>query len=128
MNDVVVLVSRLLLSVIFIVAGIGKLGAGYEATQGYMQAMGVPGMLLPLVIVAELGGGLAIAAGFLTRLTAAGLALFCVVSGLIFHFDLGDQTQSIMFMKNLAIAGGFMLLALQGAGRYSVDARRSVSP
>ena len=116
------LIGRLLLAAIFIVAGYGKVG-GYAATQGYMEAMGVSGSLLPLVIFAELGGGIAIALGFLTRLAALGLAIFSVASAFLFHGGSADQVQQIMFMKNLAMAGGFLILVANGPGRLSLDAK-----
>lgn len=121
MNALSTLAGRFGLSLIFILSGVAKLGAGYAGTQGYMEAMGVPGALLPLVIAAEIGGGLAILAGALTRWAALGLAVFSVASAFLFHFDLGDQGQFINFMKNLAIAGGFLVLAAHGAGKFSVD-------
>jgi putative oxidoreductase len=121
MNALSTLAGRFGLSLIFILSGVAKLGAGYAGTQGYMEAMGVPGALLPLVIAAEIGGGLAILAGALTRWAAVGLAVFSVASAFLFHFDLGDQGQFINFMKNIAIAGGFLVLAAHGAGKFSVD-------
>jgi putative oxidoreductase len=117
------LLGRILISVIFLLAGLQKIG-GYEATQGYMAAMGVPGAMLPLVIALEVGGALAIIAGYRTRLFAFLLAGFSIVSALLFHRALGDQTQFIMFMKNLAMAGGFLFLVARGAGDWSLDARR----
>jgi putative oxidoreductase len=114
-------VGRALLAAIFISAGIGKIGA-YAGTQGYMESMGVPGALLPLVIALEIGGGLAVLLGWQTRLSAFLLAGFCLVSAVIFHADFGDQMQSILFMKNLAIAGGLLTLFDSGAGAWSVDA------
>lgn len=122
MKDTTTLLGRLGLSLIFILSGVAKLGAGYAGTQGYMEAMGVPGALLPLVIALEIGGGLAVAAGLLTRWAALGLAVFSVASAVLFHFDLGDQGQFINFYKNIAIAGGFLVLAAHGAGRLSLDA------
>lgn len=116
------LAGRVLLSIIFVVAGFGKIG-GYEGTQGYMEAMGVPGMLLPLVIVLELGGGLAIIAGWQTRIIAIALAGFCLLAAFIFHLDFADQMQSILLMKNLAIAGGFLVLAAYGPGAFALDNR-----
>ena len=110
---------RVLLSLIFILAGWQKL-TGYEATAQYMAAMGVPTALLPLVILTELGGGLAILLGLQTRLVALGLAGFCIISGLIFHGG-ADQMQQIMLMKNLAMAGGFLALVLFGGGKLSLD-------
>lgn len=121
MNNLSNLVGRFGLSAIFVLSGFAKLGAGYEGTQGYMEAMGVPGGLLPLVIFAEIVGGLAIAAGLLTRWAALGLAVFSVASAFLFHFQLGDQMQFINFFKNIAIAGGFLVLAANGAGKFSVD-------
>jgi len=125
MDKVSQLVARIFLGHIFILAGLSKIGA-YEGTQGYMDAMGVPGVLLPLVILFEVGGGLAIVAGWKTRWIAIALAAFSVISAAIFHNNFGDQTQMIMFMKNIAIAGGFLLLASHGAGAYSLDNRRSL--
>lgn len=122
MKDAIVLVARILLAFMFIIAGWGKLGAGYAGTQQYMATMGVSGALLPLVIFAELGGGLGVLFGALTRLAAAGLAAFCILSALFFHTDFANQTQSIMFMKNFAIAGGMLMLAVHGAGAWSLDA------
>jgi putative oxidoreductase len=124
MNNAIVLVARILLAHIFVLAGIGKLGAGYAATQGYMEAMGAPGMLLPLVIALEIGGGIALIIGLFTRWVALAMAGFCVLSALIFHLDFSDQTQMTMLMKNLAIAGGMLLLYVHGAGALSVDAKR----
>ena len=121
MNNLSNLVGRFGLSAIFVLSGFAKLGAGYEGTQGYMEAMGVPGGLLPLVIFAEIVGGLAVAAGLLTRWAALGLAVFSVASAFLFHFQLADQMQFINFFKNLAIAGGFLVLAAHGAGKFSVD-------
>jgi len=116
--------GRVLMAIIFVMAGVGKI-ADYAGTQGYMEMMGVPGALLPLVIITEVGGGLAIILGFQTRLVALALAGFSVISAIIFHADFGDQTQMIMFLKNIAIAGGFMFLVAHGAGAYSLDNRKN---
>ena len=88
-----------------------------------MTAVGLPSALLPAVIAAEALGAIAIAVGWRTRITAFLLAGFTLVSALIFHNDFGDQVQSVMFLKNVSIAGGFLLLVANGAGRLSVDAR-----
>ena len=117
------LVARILLSHIFIMAGISKI-TGYAGTQGYMESVGVPGMLLPLVIILELGGGLALLVGWQTRLVSYAVAAFTVIAAVIFHSNLADQMQMIMFMKNFAIAGGLLLLAEHGAGAYSLENRK----
>lgn len=119
-------IARLLLALVFLLAGISKI-SGYADTQGYMEAMGIPGALLPLVILLEAGGGLAIILGWQTRLVAVALALFSLAAAAIFHNNLADQMQLIMFTKNIAIAGGFILLAVHGAGGYSLDNRRNLS-
>lgn len=122
MEKYVNLAGRILLAHIFLLAGVNKI-TGYSGTQGYMDAMGVPGMLLPLVIILEIGGALALIAGWQTRLAAYALALFSIVSALIFHSNLGDQMQMILFMKNWAMAGGLLVLAANGAGAFSLDNR-----
>jgi putative oxidoreductase len=116
------LVSRLMLALIFVLAGWSKIG-GFAGTQKYMESQGVPGMLLPLVIAVELGLGLLIAVGYKTRLAAIGLAGFTLVAGLLFHFKPADPMQMTAFMKNVAITGGFIVLAITGAGGWSLDAR-----
>lgn len=119
------LASRILLAYIFIMAGYGKIGAeAYAGTQGYMNAMGVPGMLLPLVILTELGGGILLLIGFQARLVSFLLAGFTLLSAILFHYQPADQMQMIMFMKNLAIAGGLLLITQYGAGAFAVDKRK----
>ncbi|MGD9021848.1 MAG: DoxX family protein [Lysobacterales bacterium] len=114
--------GRILISLIFVTSGFGKISA-YAGTQQYMEAMGVPGALLPLVIALEILGGLAVMLGWHARIAAFLLAGFSLLSALLFHFDFSDQLQSIMFMKNLSIAGGFLLIVAFGAGAYSLDRR-----
>lgn len=124
MNNAIVLLARLLLAHIFLLAGISKI-TGYAGTQGYMESMGVPGALLPLVIALEIGGSLALIFGFFTRWAALALAAFCVASAVIFHRNFAEQMQMILFMKNFAMAGGMLLLYVHGAGAFSLDARRA---
>ncbi|WPC06713.1 DoxX family protein [Pseudomonas benzenivorans] len=123
MNNAIVLLARLLLAHIFLLAGINKIG-GYAGTQGYMESMGVPGALLPLVILLEVGGGLALILGFLTRWAALALAGFSVAAAVIFHTNFDEQMQMILFMKNFAMAGGLLMLYVHGAGAISIDAMR----
>ncbi len=115
-------VGRLLIAVIFFMAGFNKVFS-YTDTHGYMEAMGVSGGLLPLVILIEVVLGLAVIVGYKTRLAAIGLAGFSLVAAVLFHADFNDQMQMTMFMKNFAIAGGFLLLTAHGAGAYSLDNR-----
>jgi putative oxidoreductase len=115
-------IGRVLLALMFLVAGLNKI-SGYAGMQGYMESMGVPGMLLPLVIALEIAGGLALMLGWHTRLTAFLLAGFTLLATAIFHSNLGDQTQMLFFMKNLSITGGLLLVVSHGAGPYSIDNR-----
>ncbi|MCX8958201.1 DoxX family protein [Erwinia psidii] len=120
LENISFLIARILMPILFIVAGWGKI-TGYVRTEQYMEHMGVPGFLLPLTILLELGGGLAILLGFLTRFTAIFTAVFAVITAFIFHIDFSVEGNSINFMKNLTIAGGYLLLFITGPGAYSVD-------
>ena len=120
LNAALIIVARVLMAWIFIGAGLSKLGAGYAGTQGYMASVGLPGELLPLVILLEIGGGIALVLGFQARMAALALAIFSIVSAFMFH-GAADQMQQIMFMKNLAMAGGLLAFTVFGAGRLSLD-------
>lgn len=112
-------VGRFLLVAIFIYSGIGKI-TGYAATQGYMEAMGVPGFMLPLVIILEVLGGIAILFGFKARWIALLMAGFSILSALIFH-PFSDPEQQNNFLKNFAMAGGFLMIFSHGPGAFSFD-------
>lgn len=116
------LIARIFLAILFIMAGIGKL-TGAEATAGYFGALGIPlpGISVYLVGLFELVGGIAIVAGYQTRIVALAFAVFSIASAVLAHTNFADQTQMIMFMKNLGLAGGFLLLWVHGAGGMAVD-------
>lgn len=114
------LFGRILLSSLFILSGTGKITA-YAGTQQYMDALGVPGGLLPLVILFEVGAPLLLIVGFKTRLSAILLAGYSLMTAIIFHFPLADQMTFLMFWKNVSIAGGFLVLAGAGVGAFSLD-------
>lgn len=114
------LAARILIGVLFIVAGAGKLG-NVEGFTGYLTSGGLPAVLAWPAIIFEIVLGVALIAGFQTRIVALLGAGFCVLAGLLYHFDLADQNQTTALLKNLAIAGGFLMLAAHGAGRYAVD-------
>jgi putative oxidoreductase len=115
------LLARAMLAYIFVVEGVGKI-AGYAGVADYMQSHGVDGRLLPLVILTELGGGLLILFGLKTRWAAIWLCGFCLLTALFFHLA-PDQT--IELQKNVAMAGGFLTLAILGPGAWSIDAWRA---
>ena len=117
------LAGRVLLVILFLLAGFSKIG-GYAGTQAYMQSAGVPGALLPLVILTEIGGSVLVVLGLWTRLAAFLLAGFSLLAGVIFHHGVGNEIQQLMLLKDISIAGGFLVLVAHGAGPWSVDARR----
>ena len=116
------LAGRGFLAVLFLLSGLGKIGA-YGATATYMSSVGVPSVLLPVVIATEVFGAIAIILGWHTRVTALLLAGYALLTALVFHTNFADQTQMIMFLKNVSIAGGFLLLVSHGAGPLSLDRR-----
>jgi putative oxidoreductase len=121
-NPYVHLLGRVLLALIFIVAGVGKI-SDPAGTAGYMQSVGLPGFLVWPTIALEVLGGIAIIIGFQTRIAAFALAAFTLAAAALFHTNFADPMQSIMFMKNLSMAGGLLLLAASGATAWSVDKR-----
>jgi len=127
-TSIIPAIGRVLMATIFVMSGIGKLAAP-AATMGYIASSGLPLPMLALVvaIAVELGGGLLLALGVQTRLVAAGLAAFSIVTGLAFHHAVGDQNQMIHLLKNIAMAGGLLQVVAFGAGAYSFDNRRAVS-
>src|SRR5919198_1433571 len=127
MNNVVVLIGRILLAAIFILSGFGKL-SDISGTAAYFQMYNLPAGAATAVGAGliELLGGVSILVGFQTRIAAWVLAVFSVATALIAHMNWADMMQLINFQKNLAMAGGFLVLATYGPGALSVDARRGV--
>lgn len=126
LQNLTTLAGRAMLATMFLVAGFGKIGA-YGATQAYMESFGIPGLLLPAVIGLEIVGGLAVLLGIQTRIAAVGLAGFTLLAAAIFHSDFAQPMQSILFMKNLAISGAFLMLAAQGPGAWVLAPRLGFS-
>ena len=125
-SDLLALLGRLLMSVLFLMSGIGKITAA-DASIAYIASVGLP---MPpvsntLAIFVELGGALLLIVGWQTRLVGILLAGFALVTALIFHRDFADQNQMVHFLKNIAVMGGFLQLAAFGAGKYSLDGRRA---
>ncbi len=118
-------IGRILLSLIFIISGLNKLG-DHAGTVGYINSVGAP---MPetaywIAVIIEVGFGLALLTGFKARIAAAGLAAFTVAAAMLFHSNFADQMQMIMFMKNITIVGGLLLVVAHGVGGYSIDNRR----
>lgn len=119
--------GRLLISLIFIIAGLTKI-TGYSGTVAYMESQGLPGALLPVVILTEIGFGILVLIGFKTRIAAFFLAGFCLLTAIVFHSNFAEQIQQILFLKNIAIAGGLLFLVAHGPGILSVDNRQRSTP
>ena len=122
-SNIAALLSRIFLALIFVLAGLNKL-QDQAGTVAYMGMGGVPALLYWPTVALELVGGLLIIVGFQTRIIALALAAFCIVSAALFHSALGDQGQFVNFFKNIAIAGGFLALVVNGAGGWSIDGRK----
>ena len=128
-NAILSLLSRILLAVVFIPSGLAKFG-DIAGTAGYIGSAGIPAgtAMAWLAAIFEVAAGVAILVGFQTRIVSLLLAAFCLFLGVVFHFMASnggaDMTQMIMFFKNIGLTGGFLSLAVAGAGAYSVDAKR----
>jgi len=121
MRTYIPLLGRILLGLIFVMSGINKI-TGFEGTQQYMASKGMPATAILLVgaIIMEVLGGLSVILGYRGRLGAAALVLFLIPATLIFHTNFAEQTQMIMFLKNLSIMGGLLLVVAHGTGPYSI--------
>lgn len=126
-QDTLALIGRVLLAVLFVPAGFGKL-MGFAGTVGYISSVGapLPQVAAVIAIVVELGLGLLLLVGFKTRLSAIVLAIFTVAAAVMFHNYWGMPAEKafvnqLMFFKNIAIAGGLLAFAAFGAGRFSID-------
>ena len=120
-------VGRILIIVLFLLAGLRQLGPGYAGTARLMASHGVPAALLPLVILTELGGSIAVVIGWKTRIAAFLLAGYTLLTALIFHTNFADPSQPGMFRFHIAVIGGFLILVAHGAGPISLDHWRSPS-
>lgn len=118
------LLGRVFLALIFILAGIGKYH-DQAGTIAYMQSVGLGAILLWPTIILEVGGGLALALGYKTKEAAFALAGFSVLAALLFHLDLADKMQVILFLKNLAMAGGLLILATSPRTAFSLESPKS---
>ena len=114
------LIGRVFISGVFLLSGFSKIG-NYDGTVGWMESFGLPGFLLIPAIILEILAPMLIIIGYQTKIAAGALSLFCIATAIIFHTDFSDQMQFIAFMKNLALAGGFLFLVVNGAKGYCLD-------
>ena len=120
MTNLLDLVGRIFISFVFLLSGINKIG-NYEGTIGWMESLGMPGIFLIPTIIFEIGASILIIVGYKVKISAALLSLFCVATAIIFHNDFSNQMQFISFMKNIALAGGFLFIVVNGAKDFSLD-------
>ena len=120
MTNILDLLGRILISALFFLNGIFKIN-NYEGTIVWMESFGMPGILLIPAIILEVLGPVLIIVGYQTRIAAALLSLFCVATAVIFHNDFSNQMQLTSFLKNIALAGGFLILFVNGAKDLSLD-------
>ena len=118
------LVGRIFISLVFLLSGFNKIG-NYEGTIGWMESFGMPGIFLIPAIILEVGAPILIIIGYKVKISAALLSLFCIATAVIFHYDFSNQMQFISFMKNIALAGGFLFLVVNGAKEFSLDKKLS---
>ena len=117
---IVEILGRLLLSAIFLINGIGKI-FNYEGTIQYMEDFDVPGYLIIPAITVEILFPILLIIGYYTKFSALVLSLFTLALAIIFHTDFSNQMQLMSFLKNIAIAGGFLIIFVYGPGKYSLD-------
>tara|TARA_B100000941_G_C28106269_1_gene350987 strand:- start:27 stop:401 length:375 start_codon:yes stop_codon:yes gene_type:complete len=120
MKDLIDLISRVLISLLFLFNGYFKI-ANYDGSIEWMESYGVPGFLLTPAIILEIAAPILIIIGYNTRLAASLLAGFCITTAFVFHTDFTNQIQITSFLKNIALAGGFLIIAINGARKFSLD-------
>ena len=120
MTNILDLVARILISALFLLNGVFKI-SNYDGTVGWMEGFGIPGMLLIPAIILEIVGPTLIILGYKAKIAAGLLSLFCIATAVIFHNDFSDQMQLGSFLKNIALAGGFLFIFINGSKDFSLD-------
>ena len=120
MTNILDLVARILISALFLLNGIFKI-SNYDGTVGWMEGFGIPGILLIPAIILEIVGPILIILGYKAKIAAGFLSLFCIATAVIFHNDFSDQMQLGSFLKNIALAGGFLFIVINGTKDFSLD-------
>ena len=120
MTNILDLVARILISALFLLNGVFKI-SNYDGTVGWMEGFGIPGILIIPAIILELVGPILIILGYKAKIAAGLLCLFCIATAVIFHNDFSDQMQLGSFLKNIALAGGFLFIFINGTKDFSLD-------
>ena len=120
MTNILDLVARILISALFLLNGVFKI-SNYEGTIEWMEGFGIPGVLIIPAIILEIVGPILIILGYKAKIAAGLLSLFCIATAVIFHNDFSDQIQLGSFLKNIALAGGFIFIFINGTKDFSLD-------
>ncbi len=120
MANLVDLLGRLLISALFLISAYNKIFS-IDGTMGWMEGFGIPGFLIYPTILLEIILPLFVIVGYKAKISSAVLAIFCLATAFIFHFDFLDQTQTILFLKNIGLAGGFLFIVANGTKDWSID-------
>ena len=124
MTNILDLVGRIFISLVFLLSGINKI-VNYEGSIGWMESFGMPGIFLIPAIILEIGASILIIIGYKVKIAAALLSVFCIATALIFHTDFSNQMQFVSFMKNIALAGGFLFLVINDTKEFSLERKLS---
>ena len=124
MTNILDLVARVFISLIFLLSGINKIG-NYEVSVGWMESFGIHGIFLIPAIILEIVAPILIIIGYKVKIAAASLSVFCIATAIIFHNEFSDQIQFASFLKNIALAGGFLFIVVNGTKDFSIDKKFS---
>ena len=124
MSNLFDLIARIFISLLFLINGYFKT-QNYDGTLDWMENFGIPGFFLIPAIILEIAAPILIIIGYKTKIAAALLSLFCLTTALIFHTDFSNQMQITSFLKNIALAGGFLFIVVNGSKKFSLDKKRN---
>ena len=120
MANLIDLIGRLLISALFLISAYNKI-LSIDGSMSWMEGFGVPGFLIYPTIALEIIFPLFVIIGYRARISAGILSVFCISTAFLFHYDFVDQMQTIAFLKNLGLAGGFLFIVVNGTKDWSVD-------
>ena len=123
MTNLIDLIGRILISSLFLISAYNKIFS-IDGSMNWMEGFGIPGFLLYPTIVLEIILPIFIIIGYQARMSAGFLAIFCIATAFIFHFDFFDQMQTISFLKNLGLAGGFLFIVANGTKEWAIDTKK----
>tara|TARA_B100001027_G_scaffold839_1_gene540 strand:- start:997 stop:1371 length:375 start_codon:yes stop_codon:yes gene_type:complete len=123
MSNLFDLIGRIFISLLFLINGYFKI-QNYDGTLDWMESFGIPGIFLTPAIILEIAAPILIIIGYKTKFAAALLSLFCLTTALIFHTDFSNQMQITSFLKNIALAGGFLFIVVNGSKKFSFDKKK----